>query len=127
VGPLEGGRTTCPRRRLPTGTLRAPVVGANASLFREERTTGYSRKLGRNGRREKPVNFILTLDKRYTVSVGISDEEDTGAAAHSVRLALEVHAASFLEPLGESVEVLDGESDVAVAFAQSVGFFATVV
>ncbi len=36
--------------------------------------------------------LLLTLDELYTVAVRILYKEDTGAAAHSVRLALEVHA-----------------------------------
>ena len=91
---------------------------------------GYSRLFGQNGEWEfaiKPDVLLPTLDELYTVSVGISDEEDPAAAAHRVRLALKVYATSLLKPLGQSVEILDGESDVAVAFAQRVGFFASVI
>src|SRR5215216_3725359 len=70
---------------------------------------------------------LVSLDKFYAVAIGVADEEDAGAAAHGVRLALEVHAPSFFEFFGQRVEVFHGEGDVAVAFTQSVGFLATVV
>ena len=40
---------------------------------------------------------LRALDKLYAVPVWVADEEDPGSAAHSVRLALEVHAAGLLE------------------------------
>src|SRR5215212_7549731 len=63
----------------------------------------------------RPRNSLLTFYKLYAVAVGIFDEEDPGPAAHSVRLALEVHAAGFFELVRKGVEVFDGECDVTVA------------
>src|SRR5215210_9141932 len=63
----------------------------------------------------RPRNSLLTFYEFDSVAVGIFDEEDPGPAAHGVRLALEVHAAGFFEPVREGVEVFDGEGDVAVA------------
>ena len=51
------------------------------------------------GRERLPVrnrpSLLLALDKLYTVAVGILDEEDASAAAHGVRLTLEVHTADL--------------------------------
>ena len=42
-------------------------------------------------------NFLLALDELYTVTIRVTDEEDAGAAAHRVRLALEVDATGLFE------------------------------
>ena len=55
--------------------------------------------------------------KLYAVPVRVADEEDSGSAAHRVRLALEVHATSLLESGRQSVEVLDGERHMTITFA----------
>src|ERR687898_1704906 len=70
---------------------------------------------------------LLAFYELDTVAVGIFDEEDPGPAAHGVRLALEVHAASFFEPVRQGVKVFDGEGDVAVACPELVGLFLVVV
>src|SRR5215210_2456505 len=71
--------------------------------------------------------LLWALDELYPVAVGILDEEDPGPAAHSVRFALEVHAAGFFEPVSQGVEVFDGEGDVAVACPEFVGLILVVI
>ena len=38
------------------------------------------------------LQILLALDELYAVAVRVFDEEEAGAAAHGVRLALELHA-----------------------------------
>src|SRR4028118_255046 len=64
--------------------------------------------------------LVRALYKLEAVAVWVADKEDAGAAAHGVGLALELHPAGGLQLLGQGVEVLDGEGDVAVAGAEPV-------
>src|ERR687898_258096 len=70
---------------------------------------------------------LLAFYELDPVAVGIFDEEDPGPAAHGVRLALEVHAACFFEPVSQGVEVFDGEGDVTVSCPELVGFLLVVI
>src|SRR5215213_7495022 len=71
--------------------------------------------------------LLLAFYELDSVAVGILDEEDSGPASHSVRLALEIHTPGFFEPVRQGVEVFDGEGDVAVAGPELVGFVLVVV
>src|SRR5215211_5766610 len=75
----------------------------------------------------RPGNSLSTFYELDSVAVGIFDEEDPGPTAHGVRLALEIHAAGFFEPVRKGVEVFDGEGDMAVAGPELVGFLLIVV
>lgn len=70
---------------------------------------------------------IPPFDELDTVTVGVFDEEDAGAAAHRVGFALEVDAAGFFQFVRQRVEVFDGEGDVTVAFTERVRLAPVVV
>ena len=58
------------------------------------------RRSRRAGRGARLRYLLLALDELYTVTIRVTDEEDAGAAAHGVRLALEVDATGLVELLG---------------------------